>query len=188
MHRRAKSSNHGGPTPNKVANERKRSASLIKQFDASRPARPSPLAASAVRDIPVDLLERIRAFPLFSAAPESFFTDLGAYMRPQVFSPQESILTEGAEGKAMYFLIRGAVVVTSKDQESVYGELQPGSCFGEISLLMDIPRTANVVARFKSLVVRLNKEDLSTVLSRYPNVAQTLREEAAERVSLSLFL
>lgn len=90
--------------------------------------------------MPLDLVERIRSFPLFSSAPESFLTAIGSHLRPQLYWPQESVLAEGSEAKAMYFLVKGAVAVTSRDLESTYAELLPGSFFGEIGILMDIPR------------------------------------------------
>ena len=160
------------------------SASLLRQFETSRPVQSSPLAASAVYDMPLDLLERIRAFPLFSAAPDSFLTVVASCLRPQLFSTSEQILNEGEEARAMYFLVRGAVAVMSRDGESTFAELKPGSFFGEIGILMDMPRSASVVARYKTLVVRLNKEDLKKVLPHYPEVERGLREEAAERLAI----
>lgn len=134
--------------------------------------------------MPFDLLERIRAFPLFSAAPDSFLSVVASYLRPQLYSTSEQILNEGEEAKAMYFLVRGAVAVMSRDGESTFAELKPGSFFGEIGILMDMPRSASVVARFKTLVVRLNKEDLKKVLPHYPDVERGLREEAEERLAI----
>lgn len=205
MHRRGKPGAHGSPGSGKgIPLSKGRTVSLIRQFESSRPARPSPLTASTIRDIPLDLLERIRAFPLFSSAPDSFLAAIGSYLRPQLFSPQEPIITEGEEAKALYFLVRGGVAVTSKDGESTFAELKPGAFFGEIAILMNMPRSArcviivhvlchvstnaslcySVVARYKTLVVRLNKEDLSKILPDYPDVERTLREEAEERLAI----
>lgn len=54
-------------------------------------------------------------------------------------------MAEGSEAKAMYFLVKGAVAVVSRDLESTYAELLPGSFFGEIGILMDIPRKCSSV-------------------------------------------
>lgn len=94
------------------------------------------------------------------------------------------ILTEGDDAKAMYWLVRGSLVVTSRDGESAFVELKPGAFFGEIGILMDIPRTATVIAKLKSLVVRLNKEDLQKVLPSYPDVERAIRDEALERLAI----
>ena len=85
----------------------------------------------------------------------------------------------------MYWLVRGSVRVTSRDGESTYAELKPGSFFGEIGILLDVPRTASVVAGIRSMVVRLNKEDLQKELPNYPDVERTIREEALERMAIT---
>lgn len=168
-----------------IANSRQQDAlSLAKAFEPSRPARPSPLAASTIRGIPVDLVDRIRSFSFFAEAPEDFLVAIGSCLRLQVHAAHESILSEGEEAKAMYWLIRGSVVVASRDRESIYAELRPGALFGEIGILMNVPRTASVVTRSKSLVARLNKEDLQKQLPSYPKVERALREEAAERLAI----
>lgn len=130
------------------------------------------------------MLDRIRSFTLFQSAPESFLAAIGSHLRPQLHSPHDYILTEGDEAKAMYWLVRGAVAVTSRDGESTYAELKPGAFFGEIGLLMNIPRTATIIARTKCLLVVLKKEDFVKELPNYPDVERAIREEAQERLSI----
>lgn len=164
------------------------SISLIRSFDSetitTRPVRPSPLTASTVGGLPLDLLDRLRSFPLFLSAPDSFLVAIGSFLRPQLHNSHDYILTEGDDAKAMYWLVRGAVRVTSRDGESTYAELKPGAFFGEIGILMDMPRTATIIAKLKSLVVRLNKEDLQKVLPQFPEVERAIRDEAVERLSI----
>ncbi|KAI9728313.1 MAG: hypothetical protein M1834_007717 [Cirrosporium novae-zelandiae] len=157
---------------------------FISETTPTRPARPSPLAGSQFNGIPLDLLDRIRSFPLFKSAPESFLAAIGAHLRPQVHSPRDDILTEGDDAKAMYWLVRGACAVTSRDGESIYAELKPGAFFGEIGVLMGIPRTANILARTRCLSVVLKKEDLMKELPKFPEVERTIREEAMERLAI----
>jgi F-box/leucine-rich repeat protein 7 len=161
---------------------------MVRAYDSdtnpARPIRPSPLAASTIQGLPLDLLDRLRSFPLFQAAPDSFLTAIGLHLKPQLYQPHDTILTEGETGKAMYWLVRGAVRVTSRDQESTYAELKPGAFFGEIGILMDIPRTATITANMRSLVVRLNKEDLTKELPKFPEVEIAIMHEAQERLAI----
>ncbi|KAH7377357.1 cyclic nucleotide-binding domain-containing protein [Pyrenochaeta sp. MPI-SDFR-AT-0127] len=161
---------------------------MVRAYDSdsnpARPIRPSPLAASTIQGLPLDLLDRLRSFPLFQAAPDSFLTAVGLHLKPQLYQPHDTILTEGETGKAMYWLVRGAVRVTSRDQESTYAELKPGAFFGEIGILMDIPRTATIIANMRSLVVRLNKEDLMKELPKFPEVERAIMHEAQERLAI----
>ena len=127
--------------------------SLLRNFESetnpSRPVRPSPLTASPIPGMPLDLLDRIRSFPLFLSAPDAFLAAIGSHLRPQMHSAHDYILTEGEEAKAMYWIVRGAVAVTSRDGEATYAELKAGAFFGEIGILMEMPRTATIVARTK---------------------------------------
>ncbi|KAL9093059.1 MAG: hypothetical protein Q9165_004197 [Trypethelium subeluteriae] len=164
------------------------SVSLIRAFDSesnpTRPVRPSPLTASTIQGIPLDLLNRLRSFPLFQSAPDSFLVAVVTHLRPQLHQPHDYILTEGDDARAMYWLVRGVVRVTSRDGESTFAELKPGAFFGEIGVLMDMPRTATIVAKMKSLVVKLNKEDLQKVLPKYPEIERAIIDEAKERLAI----
>ena len=54
---------------------------MVRAYDSdtnpARPIRPSPLAASTIQGLPLDLLDRLRSFPLFQAAPDSFLAAVG---------------------------------------------------------------------------------------------------------------
>lgn len=162
--------------------------SLIRTFNSesnpSRPIRPSPLSASVIHGIPLDIHDRLKTFPLFQSAPDSFLVAIGKHLKPQIHAPHDYILTEGDDAKAMYWLVRGAVAVTSRDGESTYAELQPGAFFGEIGILMEIPRTATILARTKCMLVVLKKEDLVKELPKFPDVERAIRDEASERLSI----
>lgn len=162
--------------------------SLIHSFDSvmnpNRPARPSPLASSQIKALPLELVDRLRSFPLFQATPESFLIEVGQHLRPQLHAPNDYILTEGDDARAIYWLVRGAVSVTSRDGESIYAELQPGAFFGEIGVLMDRPRTATIIARTRCMLVVLSKEDFRNILPRFPEVEQAIMEEAQERLMI----
>ncbi|CAG8959315.1 hypothetical protein HYFRA_00013085 [Hymenoscyphus fraxineus] len=171
---------NGAPIPD--------SLSLIRSFNVetnpARPVRPSPLTASTIPDMPLDLVDRIRSFPLFLSAPDTFLAAIGKHLRPQVHTAHDHILTEGDDAKAMYWLVRGAVAVTSRDGEATYAELKPGAFFGEIGILMDVPRTATIIARTKCLLVVLKKEDLRLELPNFPQMEKAIMEEAQERLTI----
>ncbi|TRX95088.1 hypothetical protein FHL15_004173 [Xylaria flabelliformis] len=165
------------------------SVSLIRSFNVetnpARPIRPSPLTASTFPDMPLDLVDRMRSFPLFMSASDDFLIAIGKYLRPQVHSAHDLILTEGDEAKAMYWLVRGVVAVTSRDGEAIYAELKPGSFFGEIGVLMNVPRTATIIARTKCLLLVLKKEDLHIELPKFPEMEKAIRHEAHERLAVT---
>ncbi|OAA47896.1 cyclic nucleotide-binding domain-containing protein [Metarhizium rileyi] len=193
--RRGRSSSSGSPyralAHHQQANSPSTStdaSSVIRSFDVdsnpARPVRPSPLTASTIRDMPLDLVERIRSFPLFVSAPGEFLVAIGNHLKPQINGPNDHIITEGDDAKAMYWLVRGVVAVTSRDGEAVYAELKPGAFFGEIGVLMAMPRTATIVARTKCLLLVLKKEDLQLIMPKFPDMEKAIREEGQERLNL----
>ncbi|KAH0837506.1 hypothetical protein FOPE_05218 [Fonsecaea pedrosoi] len=166
-HGRALSPYHG-----RTASPPSAEVSLVRSFDSkinpSRPARQSPLATSQIQGMPLDLIDRIRSFPLFQATSDDFLADIGLLLKPQLHNTNDYIITEGEDAKAMYWLVRGAVAVTSRDGESTFAELKPGAFFGEIGILMERPRTATVVARTRCMVLALKKEDLKKYYRNIP--------------------
>ena len=94
------------------------------------------------------------------------------------------VLTEGDDARSMYWVVKGAVAVTSRDGEATYAELKSGAFFGEIGILMDRPRTATVIARTRCLLLVLKKEDLRKILPEYPDIENAIREEALERLAI----
>jgi F-box and leucine-rich repeat protein 7 len=173
------------PYAGRVATPPSAEVTLVRDFDLnpSKPVRQSPLATSGFQGMPLDLFDRIRSFPLFQQTPDGFLGDLGSVLKPQMYSNNDYILTEGEDAKSMYWLVRGAVAVTSRDGESTYAELKPGAFFGEIGILLDRPRTATVIARTRCLTLVLKKEDLQKILPKYPDVERAIREEALERLA-----
>ena len=95
--------------------------------------------------------------------------------------PGDQVIRQGEIGKAMFFIIRGSCVVSSKDGDSVFAELGAGSFFGEIGVLFEIPRTANVTAKTKCLVAALTRSGLDELLSSYHEMADELLLEAIRR-------
>ncbi|ODV91736.1 hypothetical protein CANCADRAFT_30072 [Tortispora caseinolytica NRRL Y-17796] len=148
------------------------------------PIRPSPLS-TASNGMPLEIFERISEFPLFKSAPESFLLEVAGKLRPHQAGPGDSIIIEGTEAKAMYWIVRGSVSVSSRDGESIYSTLQPGSFFGEIGILFNCPRTATVSAQSRCLLVVLTAEALHSILPSYPDVEKSLRNEAEVRLVLT---
>lgn len=134
--------------------------------------------------IPPQFLARLKTFPLFDKAPPSFHTRIAANLKLVGFHPQQYIIRKGDPSMSMYWILKGTVLVTSTDGESVYAELAPGAFFGEIGIMYNRPRTATVVARTRVLVGVLTSDALNVVLRNYPLIERRIRDEAQERLSM----
>ncbi len=87
--------------------------------------------------------------------------------RPLHFEAGAVIIREGAEGSSMYILVEGRVKITKTENgnsEVNIATLETGSYFGELSLLDDMPRSANVIAIEDCKMLHLRKKDFDELI------------------------
>lgn len=123
-------------------------------------------------------------FPLFNKAPISFYNKIISHLKLVTYHPQLFIIKKGDESKSMYWILKGTVLVTSSDGDSIYSELSSGQFFGEIGILFNRPRTANVIAKTKVLIGVLTSNDFNVVLKSFPLMERRIRDEAQERIAM----
>jgi CRP-like cAMP-binding protein len=107
----------------------------------------------------VDELRQLSCFAHLETDELSELLDHGAWM---VCSPRETIIEQGETGDAFYAIRSGQVEIL-KDHE-VVGTLGPGGYFGEVALLLDVPRTASVRATTPVRAFRLEREGFDKLI------------------------
>ena len=98
------------------------------------------------------------------------------------------ILNEGDPGTSRYLIASGEVKVytrgTGGSPGSLYlARLGEGDFFGEVSVLSGKPRTATITASQRTELLRLDKEKLDGVLSKYPGIRKVLDEFYKKRAA-----
>ena len=114
----------------------------------------------------------------FCVGTGTAFTHQAMILEPVQAAAGETIVTKGEMGDAMYIIVRGDVVVDD-GAGRVIAELREGSYFGELSLLRQTPRVANVRAVSSCDLLALRKTDFDTLLGEHPELAAQLHEAAA---------
>lgn len=135
-------------------------------------------------DIPALFLDRLMSFSLFHDAPKVFYVAIARKLKLVVYHAHEFIVKAGEPARAMYWILRGSVNVTSPDGEIIHAELLEGSYFGEIGILFNRPRTATVISRNKVLLGVLTAETFNQVLLHFPSIERQIRDEAQERLAM----
>ncbi|HEX9122165.1 MAG TPA: cyclic nucleotide-binding domain-containing protein [Actinomycetota bacterium] len=108
-------------------------------------------------------LSELRAQPCFGNLGSSELGRLREQGEWRTFAPGEEIVEQGAIGDAFYAISSGQVdVIESGEYRQTLG---PGSYFGEIALLLDVPRTATVTARTPVRAFRLERAGFDRLLA-----------------------
>jgi MFS family permease len=123
----------------------------------------------------VDELRLIGRVPIFSPLAGATLEHLVSRLVPVVVEPGTEVVKEGDPGDRFYVIAEGELDVSADGQP--LSSLGAGDYFGEIALLRDVPRTASVTARTRSVLYALDREDFLAAVTGY-----AASSEAAERV------
>jgi CRP-like cAMP-binding protein len=95
--------------------------------------------------------------------------------------PGEKLIEDGGPGRALYVLIDGTLRI-EKNGVQIATVTEPGSCVGEISLLLDIPATADVVVSAPSTLAYI--ENAASMLTDESGLALELGRLLAHKLQV----
>ncbi|HEU4356136.1 MAG TPA: cyclic nucleotide-binding domain-containing protein, partial [Actinomycetota bacterium] len=105
----------------------------------------------------------LRQLPVFAGLGTDDLAEVLAHGAWINVAPDQTIIEQGEEGDAFY-AIRSGRVDAFRDGEHLQ-TLGPGTYFGEVALLRDVPRTASIVARTPGRLFRLDREGFERVIA-----------------------
>lgn len=95
------------------------------------------------------------------------------------------IIHQGDETDSLYILLEGEMKVYVEDdqgKELTVRILHPGDSFGELALIGEFPRSANVLTLTDCVVSAVSKENYMAFLSQYPQISLALIKSLAHMV------
>jgi Na+:H+ antiporter len=131
-------------------------------------------------DLGLNREELIGRVPLFSALDENARRSVARLLRPRLAFPGEFVVRTGERGDAMYFISSGAVEVRLQPMPV---ELGSGDFFGELALLEERPRSADVVALSYCDLLTLAARDLDRLFETEPSIRAEIHAIAETRRS-----
>lgn len=99
----------------------------------------------------------------------------------QRFLPDEYIFRQGEKGDKAYLLLDGRVAIEINDKK--VAEISEMEVFGEMSLILQKPRTASIKALKPTIVLPIDKKILEELLTQAPPVVSSLVKQLAYRLS-----
>lgn len=124
-----------------------------------------------------DVVEKI---PLFKGADHKFIEEIAIFLKPLILTPGDRVFEVGDEGREMYFIVKGNLLVLSKEGKRLT-VLSDGDFFGEVALFNNEPRNASVEAVGYCDLYILEKKEFNYVLCKYPEIARQMAQKAKQR-------
>lgn len=125
-----------------------------------------------------DLLRRIS---YFEACSDTEILKLIEYGYRQLFPGDQIVCTEDTPGESFYIILKGSVEIFSKRAEQYIATLNEGEFFGEMSLLMGIPRSATVRTLEDTVLFVIERNDLQRLLEEHQGLADQIAQRLLER-------
>jgi len=134
--------------------------------------------------------ELLSNFPILRSLPEAVLSVLASQCSLRKFSRRGVVLNAGVKEKVVCFLFEGrlqGVDFTIDGREVGLYFVQPGEFCGELGLFDHGPQPEYVIALTPSVVVFAPMSGLRDIMSKIPNVANTLGLKLAGRVRQMTF-
>jgi CRP-like cAMP-binding protein len=112
------------------------------------------------------MIKSLSAIKFLRQLPPEDITQLMQFVKTRRYHNGDLIITQGNDGMELYFVIRGKVEVVraSEKGQTVVAEMGPGDTFGEIALISECKRTADVRAVGDVEVYVLEKRDYENLI------------------------
>lgn len=131
-------------------------------------------------DLGLELAKMIERVPIFASLDRPAIVELSKRLRAVVAFPGEKFIRMGARPDAMYFIAAGEVTVKAPHFAVV---LKEGDFVGEMGLVSDQPRSADVIADGYCHLLALYRKDFRALLDKRPAVRTEIEAVAARRVA-----
>ncbi len=105
--------------------------------------------------------------------------------KPRSFDDRETVVEHGSKSTEMYILLSGSLIVTAPDG-MILTTLSPITSVGEMGIITNHPRTANVIASGQSNVFEISKIKFEVLLKKFPDVGFVIFRNIIQTLSSRL--
>jgi CPA1 family monovalent cation:H+ antiporter len=133
-------------------------------------------------DLGLETRALIARVPMFAGLDRDQLDALSRLLRPQLAVPDERLIKTGDPGDAMYFIASGVLEVMAAGQRIL---LTSGDFVGEMALVLNQPRQADVTALSYCLLLTLDRRDFQGLLRGNAQLREIIDREAAARARMN---
>ncbi len=129
--------------------------------------------------------DKLRDAEIFKNLPEDILQELAGYCRCVELSAGETLFEQNAPGDSLYVLQTGQIHVMRQypdGEQVVLATEGPYYVIGELSMLVEQPRTGTVVAVSDSTLIALQRNAFVEVCTRWPELAVSVMAYLGQRL------
>ncbi len=143
-------------------------------------------------------MENLRNVSLFATMNERDMEVISKIIFINTYAKGEVIFQEGEKGDSLYIVLKGQVKVCLYDEdgrEYILAAIGKDGFFGELALIDELPRSANVITLEDSELLIIRRHDFTRLLMENPTITIAILKvlsrrlrEADERIKWLAFL
>ncbi len=120
----------------------------------------------------IDVYE-LRLFPIFSTLPNHELAQFIRFAELVIVQPGEVVMKRREPGDAIFFVLSGSVRAQIRvgGEEKVLAKIGAGEFFGEMAMLTQTPRSADVIAEETCRLLRFSAEAFRLLIEQSPAAA-----------------
>jgi CRP-like cAMP-binding protein len=135
------------------------------------------------------VLDSLCVLPMFDGLKTSELRAIARYMNCFDVCEGDVVFLEGEQGDYVCFVASGTLQVTKASpggQTTVLTTLAQGQSIGEMAVIENAPRSANVVALSTARLVTLSRQDFDALLQSHPPIGIKILKGIARILSRNL--
>ncbi|MFI5177688.1 MAG: cation:proton antiporter, partial [Vicinamibacterales bacterium] len=133
-------------------------------------------------DLGLEARDLVAHVPLLAGLTPAQLDRVARLLRPRLAVPDERLISAGERGDSMYFIASGVVDVRAAGQTIL---LTRGDFFGEMALVLEQPRQADVTARSYCQLLVLEGRDFQALVRGHRDIREQIDRAAADRARMN---
>lgn len=115
----------------------------------------------------------LRRIKIFAEMDETQLMSFLHYLEILRLLPNAPVFLKGDHGDAMFLVLQGEVRarLLVSGRESTLSTMGVGECFGELAIIDEGPRSADVIANVESVLLKISSSSLKRLLQEAPALA-----------------
>ncbi|MEM7648394.1 MAG: cyclic nucleotide-binding domain-containing protein, partial [Cyanobacteria bacterium P01_A01_bin.70] len=126
----------------------------------------------------VELLLRDEAY--LASLPDGDLRELANGAQRVVYGTHDEIFQEGDTADAVYAIAQGSVELLSTSQDVPLRILHAGQVFGDLTLMLDMPRTTSADTRENTVLYICDRDLFSRILRQNPQAIEAVEQKLAD--------